>query len=83
MSAEDAKKREEAAAMLTDFEIWYQVLTKLAVMDMPAEMRVEMILQTIGDDLKMAMAVIEKAVDDLSLDVDRVEEVLVILKERQ
>ncbi len=81
MSVTDAEKREEAASQLTDFEIWYQVLTKLAVMEMPVDMRSSMILQTIGDDMVMVMAVLEKALEDLNLDEEKVKEVYDALKE--
>ncbi|MCY3413893.1 MAG: hypothetical protein INQ03_19775 [Candidatus Heimdallarchaeota archaeon] len=74
--SKEAEKREEEAAVLSDFEIWYQVLSKFAVQPMPVEARVAMIVQTIGDNLPMVKAVLKKCLKDPEFDNEMVQEVL-------
>lgn len=78
--SDQVKKREEEAAQLSDFDIWYSVVCKFIVMEMPVEARVEMIMQTIGDMPEMIDAVLKAALDDDEINNDMVNEIIEALK---
>lgn len=78
---DEVKKREEEAAELSDFEIWYSVISKFVLMDtMPAQMRLDMIIQTIGEEMDMVKDLLRKYLDDDEIDNAMVEEIIGLLE---
>lgn len=78
---DEVKKREEEAAELSDFEIWYSVISKFVLMDtMPAQMRLDMIIQTIGEEMDMVKDLLRKYLDDDEIDNTMVEEIIGLLE---
>jgi hypothetical protein len=45
-----ASKREEEAKQLDDMTIWISIIGKFVELDMPVEMRAQMILETVEDE---------------------------------
>lgn len=78
---DEVKKREEEAGELSDFEIWYSVISKFVLMDtMPAQMRLDMIIQTIGEEMDMVKDLLRKYLDDDEIDNAMVEEIIGLLE---
>lgn len=78
---DEVKKREEEAAELSDFEIWYSIISKFVLMDtMPAQMRLDMIIQTIGEEMDMVKDLLRKYLDDDEIDNTMVEEIIGLLE---
>lgn len=86
ISFDEVQKREEEAGRLSDLQIWYSVISKFVMFqDMPPEMRVDMILQTMGgqeDMIEMVTELLKEYLSDDEIDNNLVNEAIEEFKKR-
>ena len=73
-----AEKREEDASDLDDLTIWVSIIGKFVELDMPIEMRAQMLLETVQDQKHIIESAIKHGIEKGIFDQDKA---LMLLKE--
>ncbi len=66
-----ADKREEEAHSLDDLTIWVSIIGKFVELDMPIEMRAQMLLETVQDQKHIIESAVKHGIDSGTFDKEK------------
>ncbi len=72
--------REQEVSSLSDFEIWKSVVMKFVLLELPLQQRIDMIMQAVGGNIDLIIAVLSASMENDALKKSEVKQVLDTIK---